>query len=114
MMGYCSVEPETSLNFWKQVSILFKQFCNFETFDDILTKEDLLMLNKYPSPSNLDHLCLKDDVLSQVYENTVLGGTFDHIHSGHKLLLSFSLLHTSKWIVIGITSQEMLWKKNLF
>ena len=40
-----------------------------------------------------------------------MGGTFDHLHSGHKLLLTMALAHTDTRLIIGITSQEMLSKK---
>ncbi len=38
----------------------------------------------------------------------VLGGTFDHLHAGHKALLSLAAMCTSEALVIGITSPEML------
>ena len=43
-----------------------------------------------------------------------LGGTFDHIHSGHKLMLSSAVLRTNKRIVVGVTSDELLKNKSYF
>ena len=40
-----------------------------------------------------------------------MGGTFDHLHVGHKFLLR-TALSVSKTIEIGLTSQELLKNKN--
>jgi pantetheine-phosphate adenylyltransferase len=40
-----------------------------------------------------------------------LGGTFDHLHNGHKLLLSQALLSSNKKIIVGITTDSLLAKK---
>jgi len=42
-----------------------------------------------------------------------LGGTFDHLHKGHKFLLE-TALKISKKIVIGLTSQELLRTKKYY
>ena len=39
-----------------------------------------------------------------------MGGTFDHLHDGHKYLLKIAL-NISHYIEIGLTSQELLKKK---
>ena len=50
------------------------------------------------------------------FKKTMLGGTFDHLHSGHKLLLTCALLLSKEQIGIGVTTAELLKKKsyNLF
>ncbi len=40
------------------------------------------------------------------YSNIVLGGTFDKIHVGHKILLSVSALLASERVVCGVTGCE--------
>ncbi|MFW9972448.1 MAG: pantetheine-phosphate adenylyltransferase [Candidatus Odinarchaeota archaeon] len=42
-----------------------------------------------------------------------LGGTFDHLHEGHKFLLKIAL-SLSKTIEIGLTSQDLLKNKQNF
>ena len=41
--------------------------------------------------------------LPPFYPVTVIGGTFDHLHAGHKILLSMSAYITSQKLIIGIT-----------
>ena len=43
-------------------------------------------------------------------KNSCMGGTFDHLHFGHKLFLSFAMLNTQK-LLIGVTKDFMLTKK---
>ena len=58
---------------------------------------------------------LKQNSLVQ-YDNVALGGTFDHLHNGHKILLSMAALITTKTIRIGVTNLtgERLHKKKYF
>jgi len=46
------------------------------------------------------------------FKCTLLGGTFDHLHSGHKILITSALLLTSQRLIVGVTSEELLKKKN--
>lgn len=48
------------------------------------------------------------------YNHVVLGGTFDRIHNGHKLLLSTAILLTNKVLTCGITDGEMNKSKTIF
>lgn len=45
------------------------------------------------------------------YKVSALGGTFDHIHDGHKILLSVAAFLTSSKLIIGVTDEELLLKK---
>ena len=40
-----------------------------------------------------------------------MGGTFDHLHEGHKFLIKTALLFSKK-IVIGLATENLLKKKN--
>ncbi|KZO97780.1 Nucleotidylyl transferase [Calocera viscosa TUFC12733] len=42
---------------------------------------------------------------------TALGGTFDHLHSGHRILLSSALLLTSQKLIVGLTAAPLLQNK---
>ncbi|KAG0257976.1 hypothetical protein DFQ27_004871 [Actinomortierella ambigua] len=42
------------------------------------------------------------------YRNVALGGTFDHLHAGHKILLSMTAWIASERVVCGVTDDSML------
>uniref|UniRef100_A0A0N5AA02 CTP_transf_like domain-containing protein n=1 Tax=Syphacia muris TaxID=451379 RepID=A0A0N5AA02_9BILA len=48
------------------------------------------------------------------YKSVVLGGTFDYLHNGHKVLLSAAILAASERIVCGVTYGEQNRKKCLW
>ncbi|CAD2216214.1 Cytidylyltransferase-like, putative [Angomonas deanei] len=45
------------------------------------------------------------------YSYVAVGGTFDHLHSGHKLLLTTALLHVTDKLRVGVTGDALLQKK---
>jgi pantetheine-phosphate adenylyltransferase len=45
------------------------------------------------------------------HELVVLGGTFDHLHNGHKKLLSLAVNICSRRMIVGVTADSMLRKK---
>jgi phosphopantetheine adenylyltransferase len=47
------------------------------------------------------------------FENVVLGGTFDRIHAGHKLLLAMSALCAKNRLLIGVSRGPLLDNKEL-
>ncbi|XP_043282731.1 bifunctional coenzyme A synthase [Venturia canescens] len=50
----------------------------------------------------------------KVYKNVVLGGTFDRLHEGHKILLSEAVLRCSDKLTVGVTDTNMLKGKILW
>jgi phosphopantetheine adenylyltransferase len=46
--------------------------------------------------------------LWQKYEQTCVGGTFDNLHSGHRLLLTQAVFMTSKTLHVGITGDKLM------
>uniref|UniRef100_A0A182NM99 Bifunctional coenzyme A synthase n=1 Tax=Anopheles dirus TaxID=7168 RepID=A0A182NM99_9DIPT len=49
----------------------------------------------------------------QTYRNVVLGGTFDRIHAGHKVLLTQAALLATERLVVGVTDGGMIKSKKL-
>lgn len=56
-------------------------------------------------------LCDYEDLPPNRYGVSAVGGTFDHLHDGHKILLSVALFITKDRLIIGLTDQELLAKK---
>lgn len=46
------------------------------------------------------------------YPVAALGGTFDHLHVGHKILLTMASLIAEREIIVGVTDDAMLTKKS--
>ncbi len=40
-----------------------------------------------------------------------LGGTFDHLHAGHKILLSMAAFIASSKLIVGVTAPALLTRK---
>jgi phosphopantetheine adenylyltransferase/dephospho-CoA kinase len=44
----------------------------------------------------------------KMYQNVVLGGTFDRLHAGHKILLSEAVLRCTRKLTVGVADAGML------
>lgn len=44
----------------------------------------------------------------KTYKNVVLGGTFDRLHNGHKILLSEAVLRCTERLTVGVTDTNMI------
>ena len=42
-----------------------------------------------------------------LYPVVILGGTFDHLHAGHKILLSMAAWIASEKIIVGVTGANL-------
>lgn len=47
------------------------------------------------------------------FDTVCVGGTFDRLHAGHRLLLTTSAFHTRKQLIVGLTTNALLVNKSL-
>lgn len=66
-------------------------------------KKDMLLIPADEEPPDGHKVIL--------YDHVALGGTFDHLHAGHKILLTMAAFITRKRLVVGVTHDSMLTKK---
>lgn len=41
----------------------------------------------------------------EIFHKVAVGGTFDHLHAGHKILLTMTALSTRKSLIVGVTGR---------
>lgn len=49
-----------------------------------------------------------DDSEESIHDISAVGGTFDHFHDGHKILLTASAFVTKTKLIVGVTDHELL------
>ncbi|XP_014287631.1 bifunctional coenzyme A synthase isoform X1 [Halyomorpha halys] len=64
-----------------------------------------------PECEQLDETCTD---ACEIFNSVVLGGTFDRLHNGHKILLSEAVLRCKKTLTVGVTDTDMLKTKKLW
>lgn len=60
-----------------------------------------------PSTIMNDH----DESEESIHQVSAVGGTFDHFHDGHKMLLTASAFVTKNKLIVGVTDHELLKNK---
>ncbi|SCU86373.1 LAFA_0E00342g1_1 [Lachancea sp. 'fantastica'] len=60
---------------------------------------------------NEEAVSTKENEDADLYSVSALGGTFDHLHDGHKILLSIAAFLTSQRLIVGVADQELLKNK---
>lgn len=63
------------------------------------------------TPTTTKHVDLLDTKSGQQYDTAAVGGTFDHVHDGHKILLLMTVFLTKRRIIVGVTGPELLKNK---
>lgn len=98
---------------------------SFKTLNVVDSVQSLYKFNDfsvaYINTFNCSYIStVEDDPVSKkicnpikTYDGVVIGGTFDRIHDGHRMLISKSLLHTNKKFTCGVADGPLLKKKIL-
>lgn len=55
----------------------------------------------------------QDPTLPPVYPVVALGGTFDHLHAGHKILLSMAAWIAKEKVIVGVTGKLSTYSKSI-
>ncbi|KAI8895411.1 hypothetical protein BC833DRAFT_623057 [Globomyces pollinis-pini] len=103
------------------VDIICLDFCGYDydeqhdiyfTFTDSnLQKENVIRFEKPKLMNQTIEVFDTKDV--EEYDNVALGGTFDYLHTGHKILLTMAIWICKKRLICGVTnfSSDRLLKK---
>ena len=62
---------------------------------------------------DVDNRTMGSGYAGSLYSHVVLGGTFDRLHPGHKILLTTALLRCDTRLTVGVTSPALLTRKTL-
>lgn len=96
-----------SLN-WNKVFISASEIRAIKDVDTkTYTKIDIKESTAINLKSNSNQL----PIAYQTFQTTAVGGTFDHIHDGHKILILMTIFVAQKKIIVGITGPELLKNK---
>ncbi|CAE6526544.1 unnamed protein product [Rhizoctonia solani] len=91
------------------------QHLSQEKWDVVFTLEGGMTLFLRPTrtqDSTIDALKLvMKEGESKIYPVSALGGTFDHLHPGHKILLSMAAWISTSKLIVGVTDDTLLTKK---
>lgn len=75
--------------------------------------ESLDLASLEEAANEVEDDCQTSETCDKMYSHVVLGGTFDRIHPGHKILLSSALMRCSNSLTVGVTGPTMLASKTL-
>lgn len=99
----------------RPVDYLFYDYCvdpQQDGLDVTKTYPDSSVIELGTQPFAIDASELIES--SETFKNVVLGGTFDRIHAGHKVLLSQAALLAEERLVVGVTDENMIKSKKLW
>lgn len=99
----------------RRIDYLFSDYCldpHLDGLDVARFYPGASVIELGTQPFSIDANGLTDS--SETYKNVVLGGTFDRIHAGHKVLLSQAALLAEERLVVGVTDENMIKSKKLW
>ncbi|EGI69332.1 PREDICTED: bifunctional coenzyme A synthase [Acromyrmex echinatior] len=101
--------------------VIFDQKCSKEEADTFIQGH---LANKSLNYHFVNYICstnlnccknVECDVQKmKTYKNVILGGTFDRLHNGHKIMLSEAVLRCTEKLTVGVTDINMITGKVLW
>lgn len=111
IIGLLPCTPLTSLpSMHVCIAPLFKDHPTEYLVQDALYASQKPVLSSQPEPSS-HKVRLSAESFSRV-KTCAVGGTFDYMHAGHRILLSACLLLANKKLIVGVTGEPLLVKKS--
>lgn len=124
---YCSqLDVRVIISNLKDVSALWKPSRDSSAIDVVLCEDENLSGSLFQHLGAGSVIDLKSGEITEdredlweltenckMYKNVVLGGTFDRLHIGHKILLSAAAIRATERLVVGVTDATMNKCKNL-
>lgn len=74
--------------------------------------DNIIKLNEKEVCGSDDPNCVPSSEF-KIFKTVCLGGTFDRLHNGHKVLLSEAALRASEKLIVGVTDGPMLKSKEI-
>eukprot|EP00128_Syssomonas_multiformis_P005633 Colp12_sorted_trinity150504_noHs@3758 len=117
MMRTCrqtKVRPISSKFYFRHVVVMYAYITDYAALEEANVarlaagKKKLITQSAGSEKVYLPKISLPE---RQVCEHACVGGTFDHIHAGHKVLLTVAALIASKRLVCGISDGPLLANK---
>ncbi|OQR79260.1 bifunctional coenzyme A synthase-like, partial [Tropilaelaps mercedesae] len=101
-----------------EVVIAHKQFDNLESYVEhqFAASPQVHQVELFAAVSNEDCSKIKplDEKDTATFASVCLGGTFDRLHLGHKVLLSSAISKATEKLVVGVTDGDMIKNKLLW
>lgn len=94
-----------------------KENCDIVNYVDFYFKRKCDNIIKLHESELIQSVAFSNNVPTsefQIFKTVCLGGTFDRIHNGHKVLLSEAALRATEKLIVGVTDGPMLKKKVLW
>ncbi|KAK6465020.1 hypothetical protein DFJ63DRAFT_333 [Scheffersomyces coipomensis] len=82
-----------------------------DSLDDLRSEFNVITIKSEQPNESFKAEIETESFKGQEFDTVAVGGTFDHLHDGHKILLSMAIFLTKKKLIIGITGEQLLVKK---
>jgi len=106
------------------ISIILHDWCNYDPYVELFFENSIIYclhddIGRIPSVqqyksfnfTRTEGRVSSNDLAPRRHQHVAVGGTFDHLHIGHKILLTMALYVTETRLVVGVNNSLSLRKK---